>query len=64
MWLARGEMFAIITIDDKGSAQGGDWGAASEAHLGAKLKAALTLRYTGSSTHPSLEVLGLRHNFA
>ena len=54
MWLARGEMFAIITINDKGSAQGGDWGAASEAHLGAKLKAALTLRYIGSSTHPSL----------
>ena len=34
-WLVGGEVFVLITINDKMSAQGGDWG---ESHLGCNFK--------------------------
>lgn len=40
-WLVWGEVFVIITISDKMSAQGGDWGGVSPT-WGAPLKTALT----------------------
>ena len=40
-WLVWGEVFVIITINDKMPAQGGDWGGVSPT-WGATLKKALT----------------------